>query len=76
MQEQLGLNIVLFKIKNTDFDFTPYGLTDRYFRIDVTDNINASKSIKFTEYPLIDGTTRIEDSFSFFIVFSHERLVQ
>ena len=60
MQEQLGLNIVLFKIKNTDFDFTPYGLTDRYFRIDVTDNINASKSIKFTEYPLIDGTTRID----------------
>lgn len=60
MQEQLGLNIVLFKIKNTDFDFTPYGLTDRYFRIDVTDNINASKSVKFTEYPLIDGTTRID----------------
>ena len=60
MQEQLGLNIVLFKIKDTEFDFTPYGLTDRYFRIDVTDNINASKSVKFTEYPLIDGTTRID----------------
>ena len=60
MQEQLGLNIVLFRIKDTEFDFTPYGLEDRYFRIDVTDNINASKSVKFTEYPLIDGTTRID----------------
>lgn len=60
MQEQFGLNIVLFKIKDTEFDFAPYGLTDRYFRIDVTDNINASKSVKFTEYPLIDGTTRID----------------
>lgn len=60
MQDQLGLNIVLFKIKDTDFDFTPYGLTDRYFRIDVTENINASKAVKFTDYPLLDGTTRID----------------
>jgi len=60
MQDQLGLNMVLFKIKDTDFDFTPYGLTDRYFRIDVTENINASKAVKFTDYPLLDGTTRID----------------
>jgi hypothetical protein len=60
MQEKLGLNIVLFKIKDSTFDLSTYGLTDRYFRMDVTKNISSSKSVKFTEYPLVDGTTRID----------------
>jgi hypothetical protein len=28
--------------------------------MDVTKNISSSKSVKFTEYPLVDGTTRID----------------
>lgn len=60
MQEKLGLNIVLFKIKNDDFNLIPYGLNDRFFRLDITKNINSSKSVKFTEYPLANGTTVID----------------
>ena len=52
--------LALFKIKNSDFDYTKYGLNDVFFSIDITKSIQASKGVKTTQYPLLDGTTRID----------------
>lgn len=54
------MNLVVFKIKDTDFDYTKYGLEDVYFSIDITNNLNSSKAVKTTQYPLLDGTTRVD----------------
>lgn len=50
----------LFKIKNGAFDYTKYGLKDNTFAIDVSNSIQSSKGVTFTQYPLLDGTTRID----------------
>ena len=52
--------LALFKIKNGDFDFTKYGLSDVFFSIDISNSIQASKGVKTTQYALLDGTTRID----------------
>ena len=52
--------LALFKIKNSDFDYTQYGLSDVYFSIDLATSIQSSKGVKTTQYALLDGTTRID----------------
>ncbi len=52
--------LALFRIKNPGFPFGNYGLLDNTFSVDITENLNSSKAVKFTEYPLLDGTTRID----------------
>jgi hypothetical protein len=52
--------LISFYIKNENFPFQDYGLVDRYFMIDITKQINHSKSVTTTQYPLLDKTTRID----------------
>lgn len=53
-------NLALFTIKNEDFNYSAYGLTTNTFVVDITTSLQSSKGVKFTEYPLLDGTTRID----------------
>lgn len=52
--------LALFRIKNGTFPYTNYGLNDTLFSIDVSTSVNANKGVSFTQYPLLDGTTRID----------------
>lgn len=52
--------LAVFEIKNKDFKVQDYGLIDYKFSIDITTSIQVSKGVKFTEYPLLEGTTRID----------------
>ena len=56
-------NLALFTIKNDSFIIKKlnenYGLSSNTFTVDITQTLNSSKSVKFTEYPLLDTTTRI-----------------
>lgn len=52
--------LAIFRIKNTNFPYQNYGLSDNSFSIDITNSIQASKGVAFTQYPLLDGTTRID----------------
>src|SRR5690554_3123064 len=53
--------LAVFRIKNDDFDYEKYGLDDVYFSLDVIKSIQESKGVSTTEYPLLDGTTRIDN---------------
>ena len=52
--------LALFRIKNGNFPFAAYGLRDNTFSMDITQTLSSQKGVKFTEYPLLDGTTRID----------------
>lgn len=51
----------LIKIKNKDFDFAKYGLKSNYFTIDISQSVNYSRGVGFTQYAVLDGTTRIDN---------------
>ena len=54
-------HLTLIRIRNEDFDYTKYGLENNYFTIDVSQALNYGKSIGFTQYALLDGTTRVDN---------------
>lgn len=49
-----------FQILNTDFIPAAFGLEDNYFSIDIETSLQASKQVGVTQFPLLDGTTRID----------------
>lgn len=54
-------HITIIRIKNSDFDYTKYGLKNNYFSLDVTTNIGYSKNTGTTQYAVLDGTTRLDN---------------
>ena len=54
-------HITLIRIKNEDFDYTKYGLENNYFTIDISQTLNYTKNVGFTQYALLDGTTRVDN---------------
>src|SRR5690554_6411089 len=54
-------HLVVIRIKNSDFDYAKYGLKNNYFSIDVSNSFNYSKGVGFTQYALLDGTTRVDN---------------
>lgn len=54
-------HLIVIRIKNSDFDYTKYGLKNSYFSIDISNSFSYSKNIGVTQYALLDGTTRVEN---------------
>ena len=57
----MNRHLTIIRIKNSDFDFTQYGLKNNYFSIDVTNSISYSRNIGVTQYAVLDGTTRLDN---------------
>jgi len=54
-------HLAVIRIKNSEFDYTKYGLKNNYFSIDVSNSLSYSKNIGITQYAVLDGTTRVDN---------------
>jgi len=54
-------HLAILRIKNSDFDYTKYGLKNNFFSIDVSNAFNYTRNVGVTQYALLDGTVRIDN---------------